>query len=288
MPDIWGFATIVTKMALYMGLFGATGLVMVRVCYPALLAPLDAMLRTWALRFAGLALLAVVLRFMLRGAVLTGEISGMVDPEMLGLLWSTPVGDAVTYRLLGIGLIGVGLFLPAIGQWMSLLGGTLALWSFTQIGHVGEVESLWVRPLLLAHLLGVAFWVGVLAPLRHCARQPDHFERGANLGHSFGQAASVIVPLLVLAGLGMAWLILGDLTALVTTAYGLTLVAKVALVALLLGLAAANKLRFVPAMRAGDRRAAHHLVRSVEIETLILLLIFAATATLTSVLTLPY
>ena len=168
MPDIWGFATIVTKMALYMGLFGATGLVMVRVCYPALLAPLDAMLRTWALRFAGLALLAVVLRFMLRGAVLTGEISGMVDPEMLGLLWSTPVGDAVTYRLLGIGLIGVGLFLPAIGQWMSLLGGTLALWSFTQIGHVGEVESLWVRPLLLAHLLGVAFWVGVLAPLRHC------------------------------------------------------------------------------------------------------------------------
>jgi len=287
MPDIWGYATILTKLALYLGIVGATGLILARVWYSNLIAPLEPKLRVWTLRFAGLALLAVALRFMLRGAVLTGDISGMVDLEMLGLLWSTPVGDAVTFRLLGIGLIAIGLFLPRIGHWVSLAGGTLALWSFTQIGHVGEVGWPYVGLLLLLHLLGVAFWVGILGPLRYYSQRPEHIERAASLGHRFGQAASVIVPLLVVAGLIMAWLILGDLSALVTTGYGFTLAAKLVLVALVLSLAAANKLRFIPAMQAGDQSAAQKLVRSIEFETLIILVVFAATATLTSVLTLP-
>ena len=43
---------------------------------------------------AVLALLASVLGFMLHGAALTGGADGMTDPDMLGLLWQTPVGDA--------------------------------------------------------------------------------------------------------------------------------------------------------------------------------------------------
>ena len=112
-------------------------------------------------------------------------------------------------------------------------------------------------------------------------------ESAAHLGHQFGQAASVIVPLLILAGLLMAWLLLGDLTALATTGYGQTLLAKLVLVGVVLTLAAANKLRFVPAMQAGDAQAGRRLARSIEIETAVLLVVLAATATLTSVLTLP-
>ncbi|MEN8749688.1 CopD family protein, partial [Marivita sp.] len=83
------------------------------------------------------------------------------------------------------------------------------------------------------------------------------------------------------------WLLLGDLRALVTTGYGQTLLIKLVLVGAVLTLAAANKLRFVPAMQAGDDKAARHLARSIEIETAVILVVLAATATLTSLLTLP-
>ena len=85
----------------------------------------------------------------------------------------------------------------------------------------------------------------------------------------------------------MAWRLLGEVTALVMTAYGLTLLAKIGAVACLLAAAAANKLRFVPAMRAGDRMAALRLRRSIAVEWVAVCLVLMATAVLTTVPNLP-
>jgi putative copper resistance protein D len=82
-------------------------------------------------------------------------------------------------------------------------------------------------------------------------------------------------------------MLLSDLRALATTGYGQALLIKLLFVGSVLTLAAANKLRFVPAMQAGDAKAARHLARSIEIETVVILVVMAATATLTTVLTLP-
>lgn len=287
MLDIWEIAAILSKLALYVGLFSSVGLVMIRAAYPAFVDPIWAQMQPQAIGLAILALLAAVLGFMLRGAALTGGIDGMTDPEMLGLLWATPVGDVLVYRILGAAMVAIGLVMPRIGILISLSGGLLALWSFTQIGHIPELEQTGLRLLLLLHLLGSAFWVGVLGPLRRLSQMPEQLENAANLGHRFGQAATLIVPVLMLAGALMAWLILGDLTALITTGYGLTLLLKVALVGVVLGLAAAHKLRFIPQMRAGDGHAADHFARSIKIETLVMLGVLITTATLTSVMTLP-
>jgi putative copper resistance protein D len=178
-------------------------------------------------------------------------------------------------------------FIPFVGQWIALAGGLLALWSFAQIGHIPGLEPIGVRLLLLLHLLGVAFWIGILGPLRTLSLRQGYLSNAAKLGHRFGQMASVIVPAMILAGLIMAWMLLGDVRALTTTGYGQTLLIKIALVGVVLTLAAANKLRFVPAMQAGDDKAARHLARSIEIETTVILMVLVATATLTSVLTLP-
>lgn len=297
MPDIWDIAMILAKLALYVGLMGATGLLMVWAAFPFAVSPLGMGLRLKTAAFAVGAAVAALLGFMLQGAALTGSVGGMVDPDMLGLLWQTPVGTALLYRLVGAALILFGLFLQRVGIWVSLAGGALALWSFATIGHVPqfhvpqfhvpELHQVGMRLLLMLHLLGIAFWVGILGPLRGLARQPEHLERAAELGHQFGQVATAIVPALLLAGMVMAWLLLGTLTALPTTAYGQTLLVKLLLVAMVLGLAAANKLRFIPAMQRGDKRATRHLVRAINIETAIIFLVLAATATLTSVLTLP-
>lgn len=287
MPDIWGVASLLVKLALYVGLTGSVGLVMIRIAYSDLTSPLHGYMRKQAVGLAGLSIVAAVLGFMLRGAALTGGIDGMMDPEMLGLLWTTSVGDVLIYRLVGAVVLMAGLYVPRFGLWMALGGGMLALWSFTQIGHVAEIPQAGARLLLLLHLLGIAFWIGILAPLRLLSLRPETLEAAAMLGHRFGQAASVIVPILIVAGVVMAWLMLGSLTALFTTGYGQALLTKLALVGVVLVLGATNKLRFIPAMQVGDAKSARHLVRSIEIETLVILSALAATATLTSVLTLP-
>ena len=157
MPDIWGLSSILAKWLLHTGLTGATGITMVRLVFWSHVKPLDARLRRFSLVLTGIALTAAVLSVLLRGAALTGDISGMVDREMLGLLWTTSVGESFTYRLAGVVLIIVGLYIPAIGAWVSLAGGVVALWSFTQIGHIPDLEQTGVRLLLLLHLLGVSF-----------------------------------------------------------------------------------------------------------------------------------
>ncbi len=287
MPDIWGIGAILSKLILYVGICGSTGLLIIQIAFTDLVSPLSYRMRLQVALLAVLALVASVLGFTLRGAALTGGADGMTDPEMLGLLWQTSVGEVLVLRITGAILIIAGVFIPLVGQWIALAGGLLALWSFAQIGHIPELESTGVRLLLLLHLLAVAFWIGILGPLRTLSLRQGYLSNAAKLGHRFGQMASVIVPAMILAGLIMAWMLLGDVRALTTTGYGQTLLIKIALVGVVLTLAAANKLRFVPAMQAGDDKAAHHLARSIEIETTVILMVLVATATLTSVLTLP-
>jgi len=95
MLDIFGLAAIITKFSLYLGVLTATGTVMATRIFQ-----LD---RTngLAAAFACLGLIAAIFAFLLRGANLTGDASGMIDPEMLGLLWATPVGTALIARVLG-------------------------------------------------------------------------------------------------------------------------------------------------------------------------------------------
>lgn len=286
--DIWGGIAIVLKLALYIGLLGAVGLVMIRAAYPVLVASILGQMRAQIIGFAVVALLSSVVAFFVRGAALTGEIGGMVDPEILALLWGTPVGDVVFLRVVGTIVIIAGMFVPRIGGLISLIGGTFAFWSFTKIGHVPELNMIGLRVLLLLHLMGLAFWVGVLGPLRHLSLMPEHLKNAADLGHRFGRAAALIVPIVLGAGGVMAWMIVGEFSALFTTGYGRALLIKIGLVGGVLALAAAHKLWLVPSMRTGNPRAARHFARSIEIETLILLGALGVTAVFTSVLSLPY
>ncbi|MEL0437324.1 copper resistance D family protein [Phycobacter sp. K97] len=287
MPDIWETAAILAKLLLFIGILGATGLVIIRMAFADLVSPVVGRMRRQATGLAGLSIMASAFGFMLRGAALTGGADGMSDPEILGLLWQTPAGDVLILRLLGAGMIILGLWVDRFGNWIALCGGLVALWSFAQIGHILEAPVMGVQALLFLHLVGISFWIGVLGPLRDLSRQPEHLDRAARLGHGFGQIAMVSVPAVLLAGVAMAWLLLGDPRALVTTGYGQTLLVKLALVAAVLMLATANKLRFVPAMQTGDHRAAGHLVRSIEFEAALILAALLVTAVLTSVLTLP-
>jgi putative copper resistance protein D len=279
-PDLFGLAAIATKFALYLGVITATGTVMATLMFK-----LDRTRRLAAI-FAVLGLFATILSFSLRGANLTGDLSGMTDPMMLSLLWTTPVGTALALRLIGLNLLLVGLFLGRIGAWVSVLGGIIALFSFTQIGHISSSESALMEVALILHLLAVALWIGVLTPLYRLASSSTRYASAADVGHQFGLVASVTVPVLIVVGGYMGYQLVGSFTALIQTGYGQALIIKIFLFSGLVGLAAVNKLRLIPALRLGDPVAASHLSKSIYVEWLVILAVLGMTAVLTTNLTL--
>lgn len=230
----------------------------------------------------GLAVLA--LRFGIRSARISGMgLAGATDSMMLGLVWDSPLGTAALWRGAGELLVVAVLIEGTIGIAVSLLGALLIAVSYSFVGHsMGDPR--WILAgLLVTHLLSAAFWVGALAPLHRSAARKDD----AALLHRFGTVASGTVALLVIVGVSFAWLMVGSLTGLLGTAYGWTLIVKIGVVTGLLGLAAQNKLRLVPALASGDPSASARLRRSIRLEITAVALILLATATLTSITTPP-
>ena len=281
MPDAFGLAAIVTKFALYLGVMTSAGTVMAMLMFRL------ERTRGLAMTFAVLGIVAAILAFSLRGANLTGDVSGLTDPEMLKLLWTTPVGTALLLRLVGLGLLIAGLLMGRVGTWVSVLGGVIAIWSFDQVGHVSGLETTLLDLALMLHLLAVALWIGVLTPLKRLASSSSTYASAADVGHRFGGVASATVPVLIIVGGYMGYQLVGSFPALVGTSYGQAMIIKVLLVGLLLGLAAANKLRFIPALRTGDSAVANHLSKSISVEWIVILAVLGMTAVLTTNLTLP-
>ena len=281
MPDAFGLVAIVTKIALYLGLLTSAGTVMATLLFGLVRT------RGLTLVFAICGLFATIIAFSLRGANLTGDVSGMTDPEMLGLLWNTPVGTALLLRLVGLSLLIMGLFMGRAGIWLSVLGGLIAIWSFDHVGHISGRDTMLLDLALMLHLLAIALWIGVLTPLKRLASSSNTYATAADVGHRFGIIASVTVPVLIIVGGYMGYQLAGSFSALIGTGYGQALLIKVLLVGGLLGLAAANKLRFIPALRSGDPVAAKHLSNSLSVEWLFILAVLSTTAVLTTHLTLP-
>lgn len=281
MLDLWTVAAIAAKFLLYLGLLSASGAVVVSWLFR--LTP-D---RKRVLTYAMLALVAAGLTFLVRGANLTGDASGLTDPMILGLLWETPVGTALICRVVGLLLLAIGLFVRPWGLWLSVLGGVVALWSFDFVGHIASQNAVILDAILIFHLVALSFWIGILAPLKRLTTAPDRYAEAAQLGERFGHVAAVIVPALIIAGGYMGYRLTGSLAALVGTAYGQVLMLKILLVAILLTLAAANKWRFVPKLKRRDPAAARHLATSLSVEWSVVLGVFLVTAVLTTNVTPP-
>ena len=221
------------------------------------------------------------------GRLLDEGIAGMLDPEMLDLVKDAPLGTSVFIRIVGLLLMMIAIFQHPVTYWIAGAGALVTAASFSFVGH-GTGEPRWVLTTLVTlHVLGISFWIGALLPIRRAVSKDSDLVSGGELAHRFGQQAQWIVGGLVVAGAVLAILIAGSPLSLVTTQYGMTLIIKLVIVSLLLALAAANKLRFVPAIRQGDASAAHHLRQAVSLEMIAVAVILLVTAILTTITPLP-
>ena len=284
MVDVWTGLLALNTLGLYASALVSFGSVLIGFAFTRILR--RPYYRDLTLIWALLGVILSASDLALRAAALTGTASGAMDPEMLKLVWSTSVGDAALWRVAGFALLLVGALLGRMGSWLALSGGVLVMCSFTLLGHVAEQEAFWLQLVLYFHLSAAAFWVGILGPLRRLALDREKLDVAAQLGHGFGQAAMAVLPVLIVAGLLMAWQLLED-WAVVITPYGLILLTKILVVALLMGLGATNKMRHVPAMLRGDTRAADALARVIRKEQVVVALVLAITAVLTVIVGAP-
>ncbi|MEO3415959.1 CopD family protein [Roseovarius sp. CAU 1744] len=287
MPDAWALAAVATKALMYFGILTSGGLVLIRLIFASEIASVLSAMRRFAVFCALVGIIAAIASFALRGAALTGDASGLIDPDMLGLMWQTPVGTALVFRLAGLVLVLVGLLIGGIGWSLAGIGALISVWSFASIGHISDGDAFWPKLLLMAHLVAVSFWIGILLPLKRLSNDSDRLEAASRLGHRFGQIATAVIPVLIAAGLALGWVLLGSWANLFTTTYGLALIAKLCVVALLLGLGALNKLRLVPRLVSEGAPAAAHLSKSLALEWVVFAMVLFATAVLTTAFALP-
>jgi putative copper resistance protein D len=215
-------------------------------------------------------------------ASMSGGAAGMLDGSLIGMVWQTGAGRTNGMRAAGL-LLAAATAWSQRASWWSCLGAAAAATSFAWTGHARALNPD-VLPILLlsVHLLGIAFWLGALLPLSGLARGGD-LPRIAAATARFGAAAALVVGALVAAGAALLWLLLGHSMALWNSTYGRWLIAKLALVACILSLAAFNKWRLTPRLLAGDGRAAASLRTTIRFELLVGGAILAVTATFTTI-----
>ncbi|WP_031185092.1 copper resistance protein CopC [Streptomyces sp. NRRL F-5635] len=218
----------------------------VALCRPPDPAPLRRPLVAawWTLLAATVALL--VLRAPYEAG--TGP-SAALDPAALGDTLTTRPGALLLTRL-GL-LVPVGAYLartararrgstrPAAGVGVVLAVALALTWAAAEHAAAGPQVPVAMASSVL-HLLATAVWLGGLVALLTTLRA-SRSAPGAATVVRFSRTAFAAVTVLVVTGVYQSWRGLGSWQALTATTYGRLLLAKVVLVAVLLGAAAVSR-----------------------------------------------
>lgn len=279
-PDLLRGVSAAWRIFYYASCLGAAGLALFAMGFGKSQQPRDAAdCRRLTLVIVTLGLISSLI--WLATQVALASDGAPLDAEVWGMMLTSRPG-------ISVGIAWAGLIAVALAAWMGPramavgAAGILAVTaSFTAIGHTTQHQPRWLlAAVLVVHLLAVAFWTGSLWPLALASRRGG--PEAARLVEGWARAAAWIVSGLILAGAVLAWLLVGRLDALVTTAYGWALMTKVALVGILLGFAAWHRFRLTPALATNTPGAGRRLAVSIYWEIAVMMLVFWAVAEMTS------
>lgn len=202
----------------------------------------------------------------------------ITDPLVWRTAWSTSFGWTVAGALAGFALSSASLFAPRLAAGLlSAAALTAAGLALAASGHAAAAEPQWLtRPMVFLHAVAIAFWIGALAPLAAALRRGGP-EAGAALMR-FSRSIPWAVGALVVAGVVLALIQVQKPSALIDTAYGRTLLTKLALLSALFALALYNRTRLTAPAAAGEPAARRRLARVISVETVLALAIFVTAA----------
>ncbi|WP_278313449.1 copper resistance CopC/CopD family protein [Lolliginicoccus levis] len=277
--SLWDGLALALRWIIYVGALAAAGLVVLgRFILPRDQQYLSRELVRVTRIAAVTALLAILVSLPVNAIIVAG-------PGLSGNALSTVLGSSFGASAL-LGLVGLALIL-AVAQlarlargMLPVLGAALATAAFVVAGHSVTAEP---RSLVLAsdlvHVAAAAVWLGGLIGLLVLFRGHPPAEAMARAVARFSTIAAILVALLALSGTAMAWAEIRDWSSL-DTRYGWILLAKIAVVLLVIAVAAYNRWRLLPRIQQRSSDAPRILARTLRIEALGLLIVLALTAAL--------
>jgi len=200
---------------------------------------------------------------------LTASMHGVdifaVDWTMFrAMVRDTDVGAAWIYRMAALLVaFGAACWLgrkPALGAVLLAVTGSVALATLVWSGHAGATEGdvgTVHRANDALHMIAAAVWFGAIAAFLLLLRssgssKPGRFGFATKSLDQFAQVGTICVLVIAATGLVNSQIIIGveNVGRSIASPYGQLLVAKLALFALMLALAAANRWRLTPALKA--------------------------------------
>lgn len=285
--DVWIIVNPILKALLYVASFGSVGSFLFSLHFGKQLSEEQQSYCNYLSHKSTLIGSVITLLMILSVAGnLGGDLASVIDMLMLQLAIESKSGVSYLTAFAGFAVMLISHNLKANANVVGLIIGSIAvLFSFTLAGH-SQLGGVFTQFLLIVHLFGIAFWLGALLPFRWICLQ-DNTNNLGELAHRFGVFAMLYVGLLLGAGLGYAYILLGELSLILTTSYGNLLLIKMLLVVALLSLAALNKFKLVPSLEKNHLQGVRQFQSSVKLEIILVLIILIGSSLLTTSMTLP-
>jgi putative copper resistance protein D len=220
-------------------------------------------------------------------AVISGMVITVLDETQFGLVSEIRLGLAI--------LLAVCLAYDrsSAARWLSLGLALSLVAAIAWTGHAAstpdELGDLHLAADAL-HLCAAAAWIGALVPLALLldAGRRQRISLSAPLEvdvvKRFSALGIVSVAALIVSGLVNAWILVGSFRGLIMTGYGWLLLLKLAVFAVMIAFAAANRFRLTPQLALQDCKAqgaAHRLLlRNVLVEIALGLVIYGIVSVL--------
>lgn len=220
-----------------------------------------------------------------RAARVGGGVDALGDSSFMAETLRGPIGVSTAITAIGLCvLIVLVVSRRAASPAMLVATGVLALAGFAIEGHTRTMEPrLLMAAFDVIHLVAGAIWLGGIVGLVIAFRQVEGTALATTV-RRFSTAAVGTVVVVAAAGIGMSLIVLPSLSDLWSSSYGLVLIVKVSLVAIVVALGAFNQRRLVPAMDGGAAVSLgpgrDRLARIVRLELGVLLAVVAVTALL--------
>jgi putative copper resistance protein D len=274
--------SVILRSASFIALFQAAGMAIFLAMFGR---PLEVSLSPMQ-RIAKLSAIAagvlLVGHYALEAARMAGDMSGMLDPSLQMMAMHSARSTVLAVRLLGLIVLAMAVGRRGnVGTTLSVIGAGIVAASFMLTGHTIVNPQSWVlAPLLTIHVMIVAFWFGALLPLYLvCTRETPVI--AGQVTDAFSKIALWLVPGILVAGFLLGLALIRHLAEF-RTGYGISLLAKFAGFAVLMGLAAVNKWRLGPAIAGGDARVLASFRRSLAIEYVLICAVLSITAVMTT------
>jgi len=280
--SLWSLAVAVNRWVLYAGMLWVAGTALF-----LLLLGIEGSLREDARQKARWASLVTALSYVLAVGFGGADMQlGGVDALWKAATWrsglDSTLAPSAVFGVISMALLYAGCMAGERRRHGVLIAGVaLAIGSFLVTGHAATAPPAWLMaPVVGAHLLATAFWIGAFRPLLLSTRQLSAADSGA-LMQRFSNFAVPAVIVALISGSAISLKQLGSPANLFNNDYGTVLLTKIILVFVIIGIAAYNKINLTPKLIANDAAGVSKIKRTITLELMLYLIVLAAASALT-------